>query len=131
MLFVEDNPADVLLIKEILGDYHLINNIIWATDGEEALKIVRQRKPRLVILDMFLPKLTGEELLSVIRADSSLDEVKVVIMSASVADIEIVKQRCPQADGYTTKPITLEHLASIVSQIECFAIGIVYLPKKC
>jgi CheY-like chemotaxis protein len=130
ILIVEDNPSDVRLIKELLSDYRLTNNIIWATNGEDALKIIRERKPHLAILDMFLSKLTGDIILKEVRADRSLDEVKVVVMSASVSDIEIVKQKCPLADGFMTKPITLEGLASIVSQIDHLAVSIVLVTKK-
>ncbi len=81
ILIVEDNPGDVRLIKEILGEYRIINGIDWAMDGEEALNKIREGNYHLVIMDMHLPRMNGMEIINAIKSNNECSLTKFAIMA--------------------------------------------------
>lgn len=90
ILIVEDNPGDVLLVREALNESNLPFELSHVADGEEAVNFLQQRggykdrlKPDLVLLDLNLPKRTGWEVFEEMRSDDSLRNVPVVILSSS------------------------------------------------
>ncbi len=124
ILIVEDNPNDVRLINEYISPYRLLNEVYWARDGEETLKVARRIVPDLILLDMILPRKSGQEVLHEIRSDPKLQSTSVVIMADSNSEVDYLRTLVPKADAFVTKPLNLDKLASIVSQIDCFGVAI-------
>src|SRR6188768_101323 len=93
ILLVEDNPGDVRLTKEALKEGKVYNNLHWAKDGVEALEFLRREgshknapRPDIILLDLNLPMVDGREVLSIIKNDSHLKHIPVVVLTTSKAD---------------------------------------------
>src|SRR5262245_19082279 len=87
VLLVEDNPGDVRLTQEALKDGHVMVNLTVASDGVEALEILRRHaphsdkaRPDLILLDLNLPKKNGRKVLEEIKEDEDLKRIPVIIM---------------------------------------------------
>jgi len=137
ILVVEDSPADVRLTREALQRSKLVNRLIVASDGIEALAILRQegrhansRRPDLILLDLKLPRMSGRAVLAEIKEDPELRRIPVVIVSSSTAEEDILKSYDLHANCYVTKPLELENFMNVVKAIESFWVGIVKLPPR-
>jgi chemotaxis family two-component system response regulator Rcp1 len=137
ILLVEDNEADVRLTQEVLEDSKVKNNLIVANDGEEALACLRQRgkyktspRPDLILLDLNLPIKDGREVLALIKEDSDLKSIPVVILTTSKAEEDILESYRLHANCFITKPVDLEQFVSVVNYIEDFWLAVVKLPKN-
>ena len=135
ILLVEDDPDDVLLTEESLEEGKIRYNIHVAVDGEEALKFLhREGKykdspvPHIVILDLNLPKLGRCEVLAVIKNDSQLRRIPVVVLSTSKASEDISKSYDLHANCYVTKPIDYSQFSTAVRSIQEFWMTVVQLP---
>jgi CheY-like chemotaxis protein len=124
ILIVEDNEADIRLFKINISDYRIFNEFLWARDGDEALHLIREDHPDLVLLDTGLPGRDGFEILEEIRGDEGLKSAKVIIVSG-IDDMDYVRSRAPNADGFLVKPVTLADLADTASKIDGFSLGVV------
>ncbi len=136
ILLVEDNPGDIRLIKEILKETKIRNNIQVAMDGEEALKLLFNqklsiaRRPDLILLDLNLPKIDGRELLTEIKDNEDLKSIPVVILTTSTAEEHIRETYNNHANSYITKPVDLDHFIGVVESIKDFWLSIVELPRS-
>lgn len=137
ILLVEDSAADVRLTRESLRDTKLINRLTVASDGAEALAILRRQgvyanapRPDLILLDLNLPKKNGRAVLGEIKEDPDLRRIPVVIVTSSAAEEDVVRSYNLHANCYITKPLELENFARVVRAIEDFWVGIVKLPPK-
>jgi len=127
ILLVEDNLADVGLVREALCESGS-NAKLWVTrDGVEALAFLRRvepyadaPRPDLVLLDLNLPKKNGHELLAEIRADPGLRDLPVVIWTSSESKADIVKAYGLGADSFVTKPLSLAGFFFKVKAIKDF-----------
>ncbi|MCE5300644.1 MAG: response regulator [Spirochaetia bacterium] len=135
ILLVEDNPADVRLIRETFKDFKIQNNLSVAKDGVEAVEFVRRKgafvtapKPDMVLLDLNLPGRSGMEVLEVIRKDPETCRTPVVILSSSDSEKDITRCYDLKANCYITKPAGLDEFIKIVMSIEDFWLSIVKLP---
>lgn len=124
ILVVEDNEADINLFHEALAGIRMLNEISWARNGVEALEIIRERRPELVILDTLMPLKNGFEVLEEIKNDEDLKGI-MVIMAMDSGELRYVKEHALLADGYIEKPINLDSLADVVSHTDNFAMAIV------
>jgi two-component system, chemotaxis family, response regulator Rcp1 len=136
ILLVEDNYGDTLLAKEAFKSSKFINNITVASDGDEALVMLRgeapytgQRKPDLILLDLNLPKRDGREVLEMVKSDPLLRHIPVVVLTGSRAQAEIAGSYAQHANAYVVKPVNFERLKEIVSTIEEFWFSIVTMPE--
>jgi chemotaxis family two-component system response regulator Rcp1 len=135
ILLVEDNPADVRLMVEILKETKVRNTLTIVGDGIEALDLLRRTgrythavRPKLILLDLNLPKKDGRQVLAEIKADPDLKRIPVVILTSSKAEEDIVKSYNLYANCYVTKPVDLEQFVKVVKSIENFWLTIVKLP---
>ena len=124
ILLVEDNPDHVELILEALRNNHILNEVHVATDGEKALDFLCQRgeytdapRPRLILLDIKLPKVNGIEVLRRIKADLKLKSIPVVMLTTSAGEEEIVKSYSCGANSYVVKPVDFEQFTEAVRQL--------------
>lgn len=136
ILLVEDNPGDVRLTQEVLKESKVKNNLIIASNGDEALACLRRQgkfkevaRPDLILLDLNLPVKDGREVLALIKADSDFKRIPVVILTTSKAEEDILKTYNLHANCYVTKPVDLEQFVRVVKSLEDFWLAIVKLPN--
>lgn len=137
ILLVEDNPGDVRLILEAFREGKVANIMRVATDGEEALAILRRegphataKRPDIIMLDLNLPKKDGREVLAEIKMDPNLKRIPVMILTSSKAEEDIVKSYNLYANCYITKPVGLDQFIQVARTIEDFWLTIVKLPPN-
>jgi len=137
VLLVEDNPGDVRLTREALRDGKVRNNLSVAPDGVEALAFLRREgkyadapRPDVILLDLNLPKKDGREVLEEVKADPSLRNIPVVILTSSDAERDIAQAYALHANCYVTKPVDLDQFIHVVKSIEDFWFTIVKLPQE-
>ena len=137
ILLIEDNPADIRLMLEILKEGDIPSDFHVATDGEEGMRFLRQEapfetapRPDLVFLDLNLPKIDGREVLRLVKSDPALKRIPVVVMSSSEAaeDVEHVYEY--HANCYITKPVDLEEFEKVGQLIKSFWLRAVKLPNS-
>ncbi len=135
LLLVEDNPGDVRLTIEALKEGKVRNNLHVVGDGAEALAFLRHEdkfqdsvRPDLILLDLNLPRMDGRELLAIIKEDSHLKQIPVVILTTSKAEEDIVKSYNLHANCYIAKPVDLNQFLEVIKAIEGFWMTIVKLP---
>lgn len=136
ILLVEDNPGDVRLTRESLGEAKVRNNIVVATDGVEALECLRREgqyanatRPDLILLDLNLPRMNGFEVLDVIKEDPNLKRIPVVVLTTSQAEQDIIRSYNLCASAYVNKPVDLDQFCAVVKAIEGFWLEIVRFPN--
>ncbi|HEY1242932.1 MAG TPA: response regulator [Bryobacteraceae bacterium] len=137
ILLVEDSAADVRLTREALRHTKLINRMVVASDGVQAMAMLRNQaeyaslaRPDLILLDLNLPKKNGRAVLEEIKQDPDLKRIPVVIITSSTAEEDVVRSYDLHANCYITKPLELGHFVDVVRAIEEFWVGIVKLPPK-
>ena len=125
ILLVEDDLGDVELTKQALSESQLVLDLRVVSNGEEALAFLRQEgeyssaeQPHLVILDLNLPGLDGQEVLAEIRSDQHLKLIPVVIFSTSSDPEDINNSYKLGANCYLQKPADLEEAPAIVQYLE-------------
>src|SRR5260370_40782718 len=127
ILLVEDNPTDAELTLDALRQNRLINHIEVVRDGAEALDFIfcqgayAQRDinhpPRLILLDLKLPKVTGLEVLKTIRADSRTRRIPVVVLTSSREERDVVESYESGVNSYIVKPADFEQFTQAVRQL--------------
>jgi len=129
ILLVEDDPRDVELILESLGDYNLANEVVVARDGEEALDYLCCREtfksrpngnPAVVLLDLKLPKISGMEVLRQIRSDQKLKMMPVVILTSSREEKDWVESYKLGVNAYVVKPVDFHEFVKAVKDVGAF-----------
>src|SRR6056297_80209 len=137
ILLVEDSPGDQRLTKEALKEGKINNNLYIVEDGEEALAFLKKQepfttvpKPDLILLDLNLPKMNGQEVLKIIKADETLKRIPVVILTTSQADEDILNAYNLNANCYITKPVDFDQFIHVVNKIQEFWFTIVKLPEE-
>ena len=136
VLQVEDNEADVRLTREALREAGEDLRLSVVGDGEQALAFLRREagfedapRPQLVLLDLNLPRLSGQDVLETIRADPRLDKLPVVVLSTSnsPADIDFAYEH--RANAYVRKPNGFDALTVVARSIRDFWTRTASLPS--
>lgn len=122
ILLVEDDPADAEMTMRALRRNHLANKIHWVKDGEEALDYMFGQRakaplPKLVLLDLKMPKVDGMEVLRRLKADPATQAVPVVIMTSSNEEKDVVESYNLGANSYIVKPVQFEAFLDTVGKI--------------
>ncbi len=127
ILLVEDNPHDAELTLDTLRERHLANRIVHVKDGQEALDRLFGTGdprgsappcyPRLVLLDLKLPKLSGIEVLRAIRADPRTALLPVVMMTSSNEERDVVESYKLGANSYVVKPMDFDAFSAAVAEL--------------
>ena len=123
LLLVEDNPGDVLLIRQAVSRWKTPASVRVIVDGEAALSYLRAEtpstpRPDLVILDLKLPRRDGGEVLREIGPQGAARPFPVVVFTSSRADIETLRDSGHAPDLYLVKPIRLDEYLATVASIE-------------
>jgi CheY-like chemotaxis protein len=137
VLLVEDDPGDVMLVREAFEDHKVGNILSVLSDGVEAMQFVRREgpyaqaaRPDLILLDLNMPRKNGTEVLAEIKGDPNLSTIPVVILTTSEAEADILRAYQLHANAYITKPVDFQSFSEIVRQIDDFFIGLVRLPPQ-
>jgi two-component system, response regulator len=126
ILLVEDNPTDAELTMRALRKKNLANNLIWVKDGAEALDFLACRgeyanrgngTPKLILLDLKLPKVDGIDVLRTIKAEAGTSSIPVVMLTSSNEERDIVKSYALGVNSYIVKPVDFEKFLEMVSQV--------------
>jgi two-component system response regulator len=127
VLLVEDNMHDAEMTIRSLKKVNLANNLVHVKDGEEALEFIfAQGKfagrdlvnaPKVILLDIKMPKVDGIEVLRRIKADEGTRCIPVVIMTSSKEELDIVSSYELGVNSYVVKPVDFEGFAKAVSQL--------------
>jgi CheY-like chemotaxis protein len=135
ILLIEDNHGDVILARRAFRDSRTANKLHIATSGEEALALLRPSggegrayAPDLILLDLNLPKLSGQDVLRTLKEDPDLRYIPVVVLSSSRAAQDVVQSYHLHANGYVVKPSDLEQFRDIVGKLEQFWFEVAVLP---
>jgi CheY-like chemotaxis protein len=135
VLLVEDDPGDVLMIREAFEENKVRNELHVCSDGEDALLFLRQEgphegapRPDLVLLDLNLPRRDGREVLAEIKADERLRTIPVVVLTTSEAEEDVLRSYALHANAYVTKPVDFDRFIDVVRQIDEFFVTVVKLP---
>lgn len=132
VMLVEDDPGDVVLVREAFADDQRIRELRVAGDGVHALEQLRDPElplPDLILLDLNLPRMDGRELLAEIKRDQRLGRIPVVVLTTSQAQKDIVRSYELHASAYVSKPVDLAHFLAVVREIDNFFASIVKLPR--
>jgi CheY-like chemotaxis protein len=138
ILLVEDNPDDMELTLHALRKENLANNIHVARDGEEALEFLFcngvhadrsfEQPPRLVLLDLKLPKVDGMEVLKQLKADPRTKTIPVVILTSSKEERDLINGYGLGANSYIQKPVDFEQFRDTIKNIGLYWLVINQLP---
>ena len=135
ILLVEDNENDAELTLRALRKRNLANHVHWVKDGEEALNYffgadhIAPQSPKLVLLDLKLPKVNGLEVLRRLKSDERTRLIPVVVMTSSNQEPDIVK--CYQLGGasYLVKPVKFDSFSEVVAQLGMYWLVLNQQPK--
>jgi CheY-like chemotaxis protein len=137
ILLVEDNPGDVRLTRKGLERAKVINNLHVVNDGVEAMDFLRRTgdyedavRPDLVLLDLNMPRMSGEEVLEEMDQEETLRRIPVVVLTSSEAEADIVRSYDLNANAYLTKPVDFDGFVDVVNSIEQFWLTVVKLPPE-
>jgi two-component system, response regulator len=127
ILLVEDNADDVELALHALRHGHLANNIFVVRDGEEALDFLFCRRPfaersmeqppKLVLLDLKLPKVDGMQVLKEVKSDPRTRTIPVVVMTSSKEERDLVESYSLGANSYIQKPVDFDQFRTTVKTL--------------
>lgn len=114
ILIVEDNPVNLDIFQEIFEDDFSIKMV---TDGQQALDVIDDYMPKVVLLDVMMPNMDGYEVCRIIRSRESLKNIKVLMVSARAMESEREKGLESGADDYITKPFDEDDLLEKVKAL--------------
>ena len=135
ILLVEDNPGDVRLIIEAFKDAKAPVNLVVAQDGLEATQILYNKdkysnsiRPKLIILDLNLPKKSGREVLKEVKNDPNLKSIPIIILTTSSSQGDVKETYQNSVNAFITKPVDLNQFINVVNSIQDFWLNHVKLP---
>lgn len=137
ILLVEDDPDDVFLLRQVMEQGRLPKSIYAVESGEDALRFLHKEppyehfpRPKLILLDLFLPGLSGVDVLIQVQQDPSLRSIPVVMLTDSAEQQDIVSAYDEGVRAYVTKPCDRASFKNVVQVIEQFWIETAKLPVE-
>jgi len=135
ILLVDDNEDDIVIIQEAFSEAKHMNVMNRVRDGDEALAYLRQEgpygmahRPGLILLDINMPKMNGFEVLEILKRDTSLCSVPVIMLTMSGRDEDILRAYRSGACSYIRKPVDLEEFVVICNQFELYWTAVSKIP---
>lgn len=132
ILLIEDNPDDAELTMRALRKHKLANNLLHLRDGEEALNFLFSEGhplPKLILLDLKMPKVDGIEVLKRIKSDPSKQVIPVVVLTSSKEERDIVESYSLGVNAYIVKPVDFDKFVKAVIEIGLFWLVLNQPPK--
>ncbi len=134
ILLVEDNASDAELTMRALKKATFANRLYWVMDGLEALAFVRctdgfagrdpRKLPRLILLDLKMPRLDGLDVLRELKADATTRKIPIVVMTSSNQERDITESYHLGVNGFVTKPVQLTDFTSAVEKIGMYWLSV-------
>jgi len=135
ILLVEDNVEEAEMTQEALREGRVRNRVHWVEDGEDALAFLRRQgahaaapRPDLILLDLRLPRISGQEVLVQIKEHPAWRRIPVVIMTSSDDEKDILAAYDKHANCFITKPVDLDKFMAAIRSVEEFWLTVVRLP---
>ena len=140
ILLADDDEDDRKLAQDALAESRLANDLHTVEDGEELMDYLFRRgkyaaladspRPGLILLDLNMPKKDGREALREIKADPSLRQIPVVVLTTSKAEEDIYRTYDLGANSFITKPVMFESLVKVMRELGTYWFEIVELPRR-
>lgn len=137
ILLVEDSQTDAQLIAKVFEKTNFLAHLEIVEDGVEALAFLNQEgrysqmpRPNLILLDLYLPKKDGIDVLKAIKTDFNFCDIPVIILTTSQAQNDIINCYKMDANCYLTKPRDLQQFQTTIKNIENFWLKYVQLVMK-
>jgi CheY-like chemotaxis protein len=139
ILICDDDEDDRMLTQQALEDAHISNDLRFVEDGEQLLDYLYQRgeyagetgeapRPGLILLDLNMPKMDGRDALKVMKADPTLLDIPVVVLSTSSLDEDVIRSYRLGVNSFITKPVTFSGLVEAMNVLGRYWLEIVELP---
>jgi CheY-like chemotaxis protein len=137
ILLAEDNEADAEMTTRALRRQNLTNHLVWVKDGAEALDFIFRRGayasrpvglPKLVLLDLKMPKVDGIEVLRQIKSNDETKTIPVVMLTSSAEERDIVASYSLGVNSYVVKPVDFSEFVEEVSKAGCYWLLVNRLP---
>jgi CheY-like chemotaxis protein len=139
ILMADDDPDDRQMTREAFEASRLVNDLRFVEDGVELMDYLCRRneysdpatspKPGLILLDLNMPKKDGRQALAEIKADPQLRNIRVVVMTTSKAEEDILRTYDLGASSYVAKPVTFNALVDVIATLGRYWLEIVELPN--
>ena len=124
ILLVEDNNSHAMLIMRTFERLGFAGKIDWVKDGRAALDYLHEHEmiglPKLVMLDLRLPKLDGHEVLREMKSSQRLKVIPVVVLTTSTSDEDLKKAYSYHVNSYLTKPLSFDDLHKMITEIKTY-----------
>ena len=127
ILLVEDNKSDAMLTIRALKKHNLANNLVHLIDGAQALDFIFGKgefegrnisdKPKVIFLDLKMPKVSGLEVLKIIKSDERTKLIPVVMMTSSKEEQDIVESHKLGVNSYVVKPVDFDNFSKTVFEL--------------
>lgn len=139
ILMADDDADDRQMTKEAFEESRLINDLRFVCDGVELMDYLQRRgkysdpatspRPGVILLDLNMPKKDGREALKEIKADPLLRSIRVVVLTTSKSEEDIVRVYDLSASSFITKPVTFAAMAEVIKTLGKYWLEIVELPE--
>lgn len=140
ILIVEDNPEDAEIALRALKKNKLANNVLVVEDGEEALDFVFKKgkysgqpgkcRPKIILLDLKLPKISGLEVLKEIKGDPSTRIIPVIVLTSSKEESDIIESYNLGVNSYIVKPVDFDKFVEAVKELGIYWLLLNQHPEK-
>lgn len=135
VLLVEDDPGDVMMIREAFEESKQHGELYTVGDGKQALNFLRRAggftnapRPGLILLDLSLPGRDGLEILAEVKTDADLLTIPVVVLTSSRSPRDIQRCYSLHANAYVTKPKDFDGIAEVIGQIAVCFLDLIEFP---
>jgi CheY-like chemotaxis protein len=123
VLLVEDDSVDAMTVRRAFKDLKILNPLAHSGNGEEGLEYLRNQsneKPCVILLDLNMPKMNGTEFLQVVKADTDLRKIPVVVLTTSREEFDIVQSFQLSVAGYIVKPVDYKNFVEAIRTIDLY-----------
>ena len=137
ILLVEDNPADVMLTREAFEEADFPHQLHHARDGVDALAFLRRQgkyaqavRPDVILMDLNMPRMSGLEVLDVLKVDAALRSIPVIVLTTSRSETDIWRSYDLHANAYIPKPVSIAEFVDVVRTLGNFWFQKAALPPR-
>ena len=133
ILIADDDKEDCFLIKKAVEKVRITTHVDFVKNGEEVITYFaqqhhRDQRPKLILLDLNMPRMDGREVLSIIKKDHQLKEIPVVILTTSQTEEDLHAAYYLGANSFITKPILFKELVKVIESLIFYWFHTVKLP---
>ncbi len=123
ILLIEDDRVDAMTLKRALKNQKVVNPLVQVSNGEEALEYLRNddnQTPSFILLDLNMPKMNGVEFLKIVKADETLRNIPVVVLTTSTEERDIAESFKLGAAGYMVKSVDYKKFVETITAIDVY-----------